>query len=243
MGKNKSGGAVLGIGSGSGSGFGSGLDPVPVAPVIEPTLIDGAYYGRSYELGITTCEDGTVCNAVDTGTIFVAYKGVWYEQPGSFWAASLSSSGTLGLSTEIGKITPADDLLLFDAVDTGARYVSFQGSWYKQPVQWSAPASGGGGGGGGSDVLVLHSTYDESLDADVLDKTALEIISASSDGKVVIIAPTIPGMLLTTSYLSYVSQTKLGGAAFKFMRIDPTGQIGVITYTAGTADDYPVLNV
>lgn len=106
---------------------------------------------------------------------------------------------------------------------------------------WVEP--GGGGGGSDSGVLVLHSTYDESLDADVLDKTALEIISASSDGKVVIIAPTIPGMLLTTSYLSYVSQTKLGGAAFKFMRIDPTGQIGVITYTAGTADDYPVLNV
>lgn len=151
-----------------------------IGTVIEPTLIDGAYYGRSYELGITTCEDGTVCNAVDTGTIFVAYKGVWYEQPGSFWAASLSSSGTLGLSTEIGKITPADDLELFDAVDTGARYVSFQGRWYKQPVQWSAPASGGGGGSSSGGVLVVNITDDGTTET--LDKTWQEIYDALESG-------------------------------------------------------------
>ena len=119
--------------------------------------IDSQLYGYSYELDTTSESDGTKCFAVDTGTVFVAYKGVWYEQPGSFWSASISEGedDLFGLSWEIGKITPAEDLLVLNAVDTGKRYVSFNGRWYEQPVAWSAPAAGGGGGGG---ILVVEGS-------------------------------------------------------------------------------------
>ncbi len=118
--------------------------------------IDSQLYGYSYELDTTSESDGTKCFAVDTGTVFVAYKGVWYEQPGSFWAASISEgeNDMFKTSWEISKDEPDSDLLVINAVDTGKRYVSFNGKWYEQPVQWSAPASGGGGGGGG--VLVVE---------------------------------------------------------------------------------------
>lgn len=111
--------------------------------------IDSQLYGYSYELDKTSEDNGTKCFAVDTGTVFVAYKGVWYEQPGSFWAASIpeGEDDLFGTSWEIGKIVPADDLLVLNVVDTGKRYVSFNGKWYEQPVSWSAPAAGGGGGG------------------------------------------------------------------------------------------------
>ena len=109
--------------------------------------IDSQLYGLSYELDTTSEDDGTKCYAVDTGTVFVAYKGVWYEQPGSFWAASISPSDDdiLGLSYEVNKITPDSDLTVFNAVDTGQRFISFNGAFFAQPVTWSAPAAGGGG--------------------------------------------------------------------------------------------------
>lgn len=109
--------------------------------------IGSQLYGYSYELDKTSEDNGTKCFAVDTGTVFVAYKGVWYEQPGSFWAASIpeGEDDLFGTSWEIGKIVPADDLLVLNVVDTGKRYVSFNGKWYEQPVSWSAPAAGGGG--------------------------------------------------------------------------------------------------
>lgn len=108
---------------------------------------------------------------------------------------------------------------------------------------WVEPGGGGGGGGSDSGVLVLHSTYDESLDTYVLDKTAFEIYSASLEGKVVVIAPDSETMLFTTSYLSIITANpETDGSAFRFMDISPVGQIGVTMYTAGTQDDYPRLN-
>ena len=95
----------------------------------------------------------------------------------------------------------------------------------------------------GSGVLVLHSTYDESLDTYVLDKTAFEIYSASLEGKVVVIAPNSETMLFTTSYLSLITvNPETDASAFRFMDISPDGQIGVAMYIAGTQNDYPRLN-
>lgn len=95
----------------------------------------------------------------------------------------------------------------------------------------------------GSGVLVVHSNYDETSGTEVLDKTAFEIFSASSDGKVVISAFNSGGQMIVTSFLSYVSANPVTGwAAFKFIDIAPDGQIEVTTYTAGTQDDYPVLD-
>lgn len=127
--------------------------------------IDSQLYGYSYELDTASESDGTKCFAVDTGTVFVAYKGVWYEQPGSFWAASISEGedDLFGTSWEIGKIVPDDDLLVLNVVDTGKRYVSFNGKWYEQPVAWSAPAAGGGGGGGSELPAVTSDDNDKVL--------------------------------------------------------------------------------
>lgn len=178
--------------------------------------INGQLYGYSYELDATSEDDGTKCFAVDTGTVFVAYKGVWYEQPGSLWAASISEGedDLLGTSWEIGKVVPADDLLVFNAVDTGKRYVSFNGKWYEQPVQWSAPAAGANGGSelpevtsddngdvltvvdgewdkaapSGGGAFVVHATWGdtpETEDTCTLDKTWSEINSAAATGAVV----------------------------------------------------------
>ena len=95
----------------------------------------------------------------------------------------------------------------------------------------------------GSGVLVLHSTYDESLDTYVLDKTAFEIYSASLEGKVVVIAPNSETMLFTTSYLSLITvNPETDASAFRFMDISTVGQIGVTMYTASTQNDYPRLN-
>lgn len=54
--------------------------------------INDQLYGYSYELDRTTEEDLTTCNALDTGTVFVAYGGVWYEQP-VYWADPGSGGG------------------------------------------------------------------------------------------------------------------------------------------------------
>lgn len=116
----------------------------------------------------------------------------------------------------------------------------------------------------GSGVLVVHSTYDGSLDTYVLNKTAFEIYSASLEGKVVVIAHDSKTMLFTTSYLSLINvdpetdasallfttsylglitvNPETDAVAFRFMDISPDGQIGVTMYTAGTKDDYPRLN-
>ena len=58
--------------------------------------INSQLYGYSYELDKTTEDDLTTCYAIDTGTIFVAFGGVWYEQPGSRWAAGGGSGGGSG---------------------------------------------------------------------------------------------------------------------------------------------------
>lgn len=54
--------------------------------------INDQLYGFSYELNHTTEEDLTTCFAIDTGTVFVAYGGVWYEQP-TRWAEQSGSGG------------------------------------------------------------------------------------------------------------------------------------------------------
>lgn len=55
--------------------------------------INGQLYGYSYELDQTTEDDLTTCYAIDTGTIFVAFNGVWCEQRDAKWAAGASGSG------------------------------------------------------------------------------------------------------------------------------------------------------
>lgn len=153
--------------------------------------INGQLYGYSYELNSTTEADLTTCYAVDSGKIFIAFGGVWYEQP-SFWAAQLSPSASdeYGYSYELGRRVADADLQIFNALDTGDRYVSFQGRWYKQPVQWSAPASGGGGGGG--DEVFVVNFYSGEPDPETweynnitCDKSFSEILTAHTAGKAI----------------------------------------------------------
>ena len=217
--------------------------------------IDSQLYGYSYELDTTSESDGTKCFAVDTGTVFVAYKGVWYEQPGSFWSASISEGedDLFGLSWEIGKITPAEDLLVLNAVDTGKRYVSFNGRWYEQPVQWSAPAAGGGGGGGG--VLVVEgSTSSQSKDGEekqgadpkaptlslyTIRSSYNEIHAAVEEGKpVFVIWPTDDSSagrdILLTGYVSNV-RTDLSEGVVTGYSAQVVSGTTIATYTSETA--------
>jgi len=173
--------------------------------------IDSQLYGFSYELDKTSEDNGTTCFAVDTGTIFVAFGGIWYEQP-VYWAAQLSvtDDDVYGYSYELFSHTPSADLDMFNAIDTGDRYVAFGGLWYKQPVAWSAPAQGGGGGG--SDLpevtaadngkvlsvvsgewdkdtpqFVINITYDSTAEKYKFNKTPSEINAAWSAKKQIIL--------------------------------------------------------
>lgn len=60
--------------------------------------INDQLYGYSYELDQTSEDDGTTCFAVDNGSVYVAYSGIWYEQPVK-WAAGTGSSGGGGGSS------------------------------------------------------------------------------------------------------------------------------------------------
>jgi hypothetical protein len=65
--------------------------------------IDGKLYGYEYELKADpTVEDLTEFRAVDSGSLFIALNGLWYEQPVK-WAEidALSSSGGGGGGSDI----------------------------------------------------------------------------------------------------------------------------------------------
>lgn len=112
--------------------------------------ISDQLYGYSYELDTTSADDGTKCYAVDTGTIFVAFGGLWYEQPRAYWSAIVGSENDpiYDLRQNLNIHTPADDLDIFNALDTGEQFRSFNGVWYGQPsTAWAAPAPSGGGSG------------------------------------------------------------------------------------------------
>lgn len=48
-----------------------------------------------------------------------------------------------GYSSEAAVPTDADDLTIFNAVDTGKQYRAFNGRWFEQPVVWSDDPSSG----------------------------------------------------------------------------------------------------
>lgn len=115
--------------------------------------INGQLYGYSYELDATSEDDGTTCFAVDTGTIFFAYSGIWYEQKNAFWQAGGGSSGGGSSLPEVS------------ASDNGDVLTVVEGEWDK-----AAPSGGG--------PLVVNITYDESTNTYTCDKTAAEIWAA-----------------------------------------------------------------
>lgn len=80
---------------------------------------------------------------------------------GKQWVAGAAASGLPDVSGD----------------DNGKVLTVVDGEW--------APA--GGGGGGGSDILVVNRTYDETAQANVLDKTFGEIVEASDAGSIVLI--------------------------------------------------------
>lgn len=205
--------------------------------------INDQLYGYSYELDQTTEEDLTTCYAVDTGTIFIAYKGVWYEQP-SFWAAQLSTSASdeYGYSYELGRSVADADLQIFNALDTGDRYVSFNGRWYKQPIAWSAPASGGGGGGGGSGVLVVHMTIDSATAIGTLDKTWQEIYDATQNGPVFIMGPSEsdPDVMVFNGWLSDVNDINSFNVKFTGVFVNNASVTGMtLNLSTNAQDGYP----
>ncbi len=55
--------------------------------------INGQNYGYSYELNSTSADDLTTCYAIDTGTVFVSFNGVWYEQPVKWAESSVEGGG------------------------------------------------------------------------------------------------------------------------------------------------------
>lgn len=146
--------------------------------------IDGQLYGYSYELNEAVgVDNGTSCYAVDTGTVFIAYGGLWYEQPGVFWCSGGAGDSDLyGHSAKLPSAAALDDLTALNLVDTGVRCIAFNGVWYPQPTPWSAAPSGSGGGGSG--VFWVTFTWDEEKAAWAADKTVEEIFALVNAGQI-----------------------------------------------------------
>lgn len=103
--------------------------------------ISSQLYGLEAELDSTTETNGTTCFCVDTGTVFVAYGGIWYEQRNVYWkVGGAAESDLAGYSRYIPSAAAVDDLVCFNAQDTGDRYVAYCGHWFKQPIPWSDTA-------------------------------------------------------------------------------------------------------
>jgi hypothetical protein len=170
--------------------------------------ISGQRYGYSYELDRTSETDGTTCYAVDTGTVFVAYHGVWYEQP-VYWLNGVPGDSDLyGNSWALPNASALDDLIRFNAYDSGASYIVYNGAWYKQPVRWADPnaSSGGGGGGGGADVLICD--FNIAAGENTCTATFAEVQAAIAAGKHIISqarAYVFPGVVANAAY--FVSET------------------------------------
>ena len=100
--------------------------------------ISNQLYGLEAELDSTSETNGTSCFCVDTGTVFVAYGGIWYEQRNVYWkVGGVAESDLSGYSRYMPSAAAVDDLVCFNAQDTGVRYVAYCGHWFAQPIPWA----------------------------------------------------------------------------------------------------------
>lgn len=105
--------------------------------------------------------------------------------------------------------------------------------WCKEIVE--AIGSGGGGGTGGG-MVVVHGEYNDN-DYWVLDKTWNELLSALSDGKLVILSNSVVGAA-TMKFLSSCSSDSNGYHA-TFVYADSFTATNTMDFIAETASDYP----
>lgn len=146
--------------------------------------ISGQYYGYSEELNETALSDGTTCYAVDTGTIFVAFGGLWYEQPKSFWSAPGAGEDDLScVSAAKPSAETLDDLTMLNVLDTGERYVAYDGRWFRQPVPWSPDGAEAVLLAAASDAVDAADRAEEVLESIPEDFTEMEadIVNLKSD--------------------------------------------------------------
>ena len=179
--------------------------------------IDGQLYGYSYELDKTSEDDLTTCYAVDNGKVYVAFGGIWYEQP-TRWT---ESSGSGGGGSDLPEVT---------ADDNGDVLTVVEGAWSK-----ATPS--------GSGVLVV--TAIEIIDGAKgetksfavtyrLDKTAGEIYSAAQTGMVVMHMAAHEPNIDIFSATSY-SYSEESGYGFNFSSF-----VGDYSFFAASASDYPI---
>ena len=184
--------------------------------------INSQLYGLEAELDRTSETNGTTCFCVDNGEVYVAYGGIWYEQRGVYWKVGGAAESDLsGYSRYIPSAAAIDDLVCFNAQDTGDRYVAFSGHWFKQPIPWSDTAILNAAAAqvpaelpavttdDNGDVLTVVSGAwakaapsggggglvvhgTEVEDQYVLDKTWQEIYEAASAGRSVVLVATDP---------------------------------------------------
>lgn len=152
-----------------------------------------------------------------------------------------------GVSTEIDDVNNAEDLAIFNCLDTGVQYRFFEGKWYKQPVYWTDRDDVDSGSGlpavtasdNGDVLTVVDGAWDKAAPSggvmvlcttDEHDITATwnEVKQALQAGTLCVASFENSGggitwtamYVLTTAYYSEEDGYVIGGVS-----VEPTGEI------------------
>ena len=142
-----------------------------------------------------------------------------------------------GYSQEAVLGTDADDLTIFNAVDTGKQYRAYNGHWFVQPVVWSddpgSSSGGGGSGGSGGSATVVEMTVDNDGDYTSTVKTG-PLWEAVTTGPVVFVVKA-NGYVISVCSLNCAIYDDIDGYRFDVNY----GAGPTVVLRGSTADDYP----
>lgn len=202
--------------------------------------IDGKLYGYEYELKAdSSVDDLTEFRAVDSGSLFIALNGLWYEQPVKWYELDARASQ---LSTVLPSVTSDDN---------GDVLTVVEGAW--------ANAAPSGGSGSGATVVELLDYFapDSPPDGDQkkddtkdgvtyyeAQMSAADLWEAANSGPVIFTYTAYNGDMpmrdapTDGSFAATLSGAFIDDGAYVFVAPDPVNNI-TLYLGASDAADYP----